>query len=211
MYKLEIGPETMKSIYCNGGVTDPRAGDANKPSNPKDAAATNRIDLTLFPDTAVFYGALAMTEGDQKYGGYNYRLAGVNASVYVSACRRHLAKWYNGEDSDPDTGVPHLASALACIGVLIDSHVHGNLNDDRPPKSDIGRLTEEMNAAVAKLKDVFPAKAARITNDSTPRSAFAFKPGRFESYYWAPPVAECAHDVGICGSGHYQSCINGQC
>lgn len=82
----------------------------HKDTNPKDGAATSRLDLTLFPQTALAYGALAFTEGHLKYGGYNWRDAGVNASVYVAAALRHLTKWYNGEAFDPKTGVPHLAN-----------------------------------------------------------------------------------------------------
>ena len=127
-----------------------------KPTNPKDRVATARLDLSLFPDTAVIYGALAMTEGDLKYGGYNYRPAGVLSSVYVAACRRHLAKWYNGEDNDSKTGVPHLASAIACLAVLIDSIESGNINYDRPPRVDVASLLTEMEEKVKHLQELFP-------------------------------------------------------
>ena len=135
-----------------------------KPSNPKDAAATNRLDLSLFPATARAYGALAMVEGDQKYGGYNYRAAGVNASIYYAAAGRHLDKWYNGEDNDPITGVPHLANALACIAVLIDGIEMGNWTDDRPPKLALTRLLSDFEGRVAKIKEVFPRRIERFTN-----------------------------------------------
>lgn len=127
-----------------------------KSTNPKDAAATTRLDVSVWPETASAYGALAMTEGDYKYGAYNYRIAGVAASVYVSALRRHMAKWYNGEWNDPKTGVPHLANAIACLGVLIDAYEAGKLIDDRPPKVDIGKMFAEMEQRVKKLQEVFP-------------------------------------------------------
>ena len=127
-----------------------------KPTNPKDRIATTRLDLSLFPDTAVIYGALAMTEGDLKYGGYNYRPSGVLASVYIAACRRHLAKWFNGEDMDETTNVHHLGSALACIAVLIDSIESVHLNDDRPPKVDVSGLLTKMEDNVKHLQKLFP-------------------------------------------------------
>lgn len=126
-----------------------------KASNPKDRAATNRLDLTLFPDSAVAYGALAMSEGDFKYGGYNFRVVGVKSSVYVAACRRHLAKWFNGEEEDPQTGVPHLANAIACLAVLVDSLEHGNLNDDRPPTQDVAGLLKRFEEKVQHLRSTF--------------------------------------------------------
>lgn len=132
-----------------------------KPTNPKDRAATNRLDLTLFPDSAAAYGALAFTEGDAKYGGYNWRVAGVQASVYVAACGRHLRKWFHGQDDDPQTGVPHLANALACIAVIIDSVEQGNLKDDRPPKQDHASLLARFEKIVAALHATYPNGPAR--------------------------------------------------
>lgn len=134
-----------------------------KPTNPKDAAATTRLDLSLFPATARAYGALAMTEGDLKYGAYNYREAGVQASIYYAAAGRHLDKWYNGEECDPKTRVPHLASALACIAVLIDGIEKANWTDDRPPSTNLGGLLDAFEEKVAHLQKIFPRRAARYT------------------------------------------------
>ncbi len=134
-----------------------------KDTNPKDRAATSRLDLTLFPSAAVAYGALAMTEGDLKYGGFNYRAAGVCVSVYVAACGRHLAKFYNGEECDPVTKVPHLANAIACLAVVIDSIEHGNANDDRPPKQDVAGLLARFEGNVKHLQEIFTAPPGRYT------------------------------------------------
>jgi len=134
-----------------------------KDSNPKDRMATSRLDLSLFPATARAYGALAMTEGDLKYGGYNYREAGVKASVYYAAANRHLDKWFNGEWADQDTGVPHLASALACIGVLIDAVECDKLNDDRPPECNMASLLGDMEQKVIHLQQMFPDGPGRHT------------------------------------------------
>lgn len=134
-----------------------------KPSNPKDAAATNRLDLSLFPATAKAYGALAMVEGDQKYGGYNYRVSGVRASIYYAAANRHFDKWYNGEENDPKTGIPHLANAIACLAVLIDGIEVGNWTDDRPPRAELTKLLADFETRVGKLKEIFPRRAERYT------------------------------------------------
>lgn len=136
-----------------------------KPTNPKDRAATHRVDLTLFPEPAVIYGAVAMTEGDCKYGGYNYREAGVNVSTYIAACRRHLGKYYDrGEWADEKTGVPHLANALACIAVLIDGHVQSNIKDDRPPvtRPDLYVWAEQVTK---KLREMFKDGPVRCTEE----------------------------------------------
>ncbi len=96
---------------------------SDKPTNPKDALAVSKLPLHLVPDTVKVYAALAFAEGAAKYGGYNWRVAGVRASVYRSALERHLAKWWNGEWADEKTGVPHLASIIACAGILLDANV----------------------------------------------------------------------------------------
>lgn len=139
---------------------------ATKDTNPKDRAATSRLDLSLFPATARAYGALAFTEGDLKYGGYNWRVSGVKASVYYAACNRHLDKWFNGEDYDPSTGLPHLANALACIAVLIDASECAKLNDDRPPSCDMGGILIRMEADVKELQKLYPNGPERKTEEA---------------------------------------------
>ncbi len=148
-----------------------------KSTNPKDQAATDRIDLSLFPDTAVVYGALAMTEGHQKYGAFNWRVAGVQASVYVAACKRHLAKWFNGEECDPETEVPHLANALACIAILIDSGACGNLNDDRPPRCDVATTIDNQRQIVRHLQGLYPDGPPRYRASLEDKVSESLKPG----------------------------------
>ncbi len=133
-----------------------------KASNPKDQAATTRIDLSSFPTSAVAYGALAYVEGGLKYGEFNWRVAGVLASVYIAAGKRHLDKWWNGEEEDLKTLVPHLANAIACIAILIDAIESGKLVDDRPPKQS-SSLYDRFEAKVAHLQKMFPRRAARFT------------------------------------------------
>ena len=105
--------------------------------NPKDVASRERLDLGVVPDTVVVAAATAFLEGALKYGRYNWRIAGVKASVYDAALRRHRKKWWNGENRDPATRVKHLASIIACAGILLDAELVGKLTDDRPPRANI--------------------------------------------------------------------------
>lgn len=134
---------------------------STKDSNPKDRAATAKLDLSLVPDSAMIALALAFTEGDLKYGGFNWRVAGVKASVYVGAVRRHFAKWVDGEESDPKTGIPHLASAMAGLAVLFDAHTLGMLNDDRPPKGAAPALLAVAETLVKQLQNEYPTPPPR--------------------------------------------------
>lgn len=129
--------------------------EAQKPTNPKDQLAIAKLPLHLVPSTLAAYAAMAFAEGATKYGAFNWRVAGVRASVYVSALERHLAKWKNGEEADARTGVPHLASALACLGIILDAKLCGKLTDDRPPAAPMAGLIDEAEPLVANLLQIF--------------------------------------------------------
>lgn len=132
-----------------------------KHSNPKDQAASTRLDLSLVPQCAIVEEALAMLEGDLKYGGYNYREAGVQVSVYIAAALRHIFKYYNGEDRDQKTTVHHLGNARACLGIILDGIHQGNINDDRPPRQDVGGLLDAAEGTVKHLQEIFPRRTPR--------------------------------------------------
>lgn len=132
----------------------------SNPENPKDIIGQTKLSLDLVPDSLVTYAALAFTEGALKYGRYNWRITGVRVSVYISALRRHISKYMAGEWADPDTQVPHLASALACIGIILDAQLSGKLNDDRPPTQWIfnNLLDEKGKEILAHLKELYKDK-----------------------------------------------------
>lgn len=133
-----------------------------KDTNPKDKAASTRLDLSLVPASAIAYAAMAFTEGDLKYGGYNWRTTGVKTSVYVAAAMRHLWKFYNGEECDAHTHVPHLGNALACIMVIVDAIESKKLNDDRPPAQETS-IYAKAEVIVAHLQSIFKNGPARHT------------------------------------------------
>lgn len=120
-----------------------------KETNPKDAAGSSRLPLHMVPDTLAIFAAMGFAEGDSKYIAYNFRVAGVRASVYISALRRHFARYVNGEWADRKTGIPHLASLVSCAAILIDGHVVGNIVDDRPPAVDLNDEIERAEAIIA--------------------------------------------------------------
>jgi hypothetical protein len=127
----------------------------DKPTNPKDQIAVTKLPLHLVPSTLEVFAVLAFLEGASKYGAFNWRVAGVRASVYKSAAERHLKKWWNGEWADKRTGVPHLASAIACLAIILDAGVCGKLTDDRPPPAPVSDLIDGMEADVRRLLDLF--------------------------------------------------------
>ena len=101
-------------------------------TNPKDLLGTKKPNISLVPMSSIIYQALAMEDGAKKYGPYNWRQNKVIASIYVDAAMRHLAQWFDGEELASDSQKPHLAHAMACIGIIIDALETGNLVDNRP-------------------------------------------------------------------------------
>lgn len=122
-----------------------------KPSNPKDIIGTDKLDLGVVPDSAIVGMAHALTEGAVKYGRYNWRVAGVRASIYHAATRRHLAKYWNGQDEDPATTVLHIDNAMASLAIMRDAMVYGMLTDDRPPCPSQNAMAELVDAGAAKV------------------------------------------------------------
>ena len=127
----------------------------SNPLNPKDAIANGKIPLHLWPSTATAMGAIGLLEGRFKYGNANWREAGVRASVYVSACQRHLAAWFEGEDTDKDSGLPHLGHALACLAILVDADAAGKLTDDRQYPGGYRKLMNELTPLVAMVNEKY--------------------------------------------------------
>jgi hypothetical protein len=158
----------------------------SKPTNPKDVIGSGKLPLELVPDTAPIYMATSFLEGALKYGRFNWRIAGVRASIYVAAARRHLDKWWNGEDvdkcidpetgEDTGTGVHHLASVMACCAIILDAELVDKLTDDRPPRADVAKLIASLDATVARLKAMFAEHHPR-------QYTIADSPDRRESVY----------------------------
>lgn len=132
---------------------------SEKPSNPKDAIGCDKLPLHLWPTTATAMGCLGMLEGMLKYGRDNFRESGVRNTIYIAACLRHIHSYLEGEDHAPDSGTPHLANALSCLGIIVDAQAAGKLIDDRKYNgSGYRKLVDSLTPHVKRLKDLFKEK-----------------------------------------------------
>lgn len=136
---------------------------SNKPSNPKDQIATDKLALNLVSPIVKAYQSISHFLGMVKYGAWNWRAAGARASIYKSALDRHLDAWWEGEEYDPRDGTPHLANALACIGILIDAKHAGKLIDDRPPSqhAELAKVREEFESLMPKIRERYADKSPK--------------------------------------------------
>jgi hypothetical protein len=100
--------------------------------NAKHNAGRAKWPFRHIPPVAIAMEGKVMAGGAAKYGPFNWGEGGVVASIYYDAALRHLMAWYTGENIDPESNLPHLAHARACLGILIDCAERGILEDDRP-------------------------------------------------------------------------------
>lgn len=132
-----------------------------KDTNPKDAIGCQKLPLHLWPSTATAMGCLGLLDGALKYGRANWRASGVRASIYFDAASRHLNAWFEGEEQDPDSGLPHLAHALACLAIVVDAEAAGLLVDDRQVQGGYRSLISKLTPLVPELQEVHADRAPK--------------------------------------------------
>lgn len=137
--------QTVVTLSGTPGPITYRASSTEAPlgANPKDLVGKRKVSLSKVPPAAVVYAALAMMDGANKYGAYNFRDTKVLASIYVDACKRHLDSWFDGEECADDSGVPHIGHAIACLAIIADCVENGNLIDDRPKAGNTAALIKK--------------------------------------------------------------------
>jgi hypothetical protein len=129
-----------------------------KDTNPKDAVGSTKPPVSNVPLSVISEVGMALAEGQYKYGGYNWRVIGVRASVYWDATFRHIKAWWEGEDVDPDSQLSHITKAISALVVLRDAMIQDNWNDDRPPRSKQtpAMVSEQYKQMLERLKSLQP-------------------------------------------------------
>ena len=101
-------------------------------ANPKTQYGLAKPGLSKVPPLALLAVGEVMSKGAAKYGPMNWRTDPVSSSTYYDAAMRHLTAWWDGQNNDPETGLPHLAHAAANMCILLDAFSGPWLLDDRP-------------------------------------------------------------------------------
>lgn len=99
----------------------PPSPDCPAPSVPlglKLDSQKNRWDL--LPFGALESVVRVLTFGAAKYSAGNWRHVDDWQSRYFAAALRHLVAYEQGEVTDPESGLPHLAHAICCALFMLD-------------------------------------------------------------------------------------------
>lgn len=124
--------------------------------NPKDQVGAKKAPLDGVPAAAAIFAAPAHAVGHLKYGPFNWREQPVQAMTYIGAIQRHIAAWVDGQDLAEDTGVHHLAHAMASMNILADAMGMGNLLDNRPPKGPAADMLRAQDKSISVSSDADP-------------------------------------------------------
>lgn len=121
--------------YRNG-VAGPRAGCVDSSHWQQDTPAGVKFDTgkpryDLLPPEALDGLAKVLTFGAQKYDARNWE-KGMEWGRVFGALQRHMWAWWQGQGTDPETGISNLHHAACCIAFLQTYEARGAGTDDRP-------------------------------------------------------------------------------
>lgn len=88
----------------------------NLPNGRKDDGGKLRVDL--LPFAALEEVSRVLMHGAAKYGENNWR--GVSRARYFAATLRHLFAYAKGEETDPESSLPHLAHAACSLLFMLE-------------------------------------------------------------------------------------------
>lgn len=92
-----------------------------------------KAPISLIPVEAILGEAQAFAFGATKYGRHNFR-NGLDHSRVLDAAMRHILAIVNGEDLDPESGLPHWAHARCCLSMYAFYQTNNVGLDDRYKK-----------------------------------------------------------------------------
>lgn len=155
--KDDIVSPHPSTFHLEGRYRRPFTKPEVKETNPKDAVGIRKWRIfSTIPMTVVWELGVAMMEGARKYGRHNYRVSGVRASVYVDATMGHVTQWWEGEDTDADSGLNHITKAIASLVVLRDAMIQKQIVDDRPPAANVDMVRNDLQAVVDAMFEKYP-------------------------------------------------------
>jgi len=81
--------------------------------------------LYLLPPKSINEVGKVLTFGAEKYDPHNWRKVDDLQNRYSSAALRHIFAHIDGEDTDEETGLSHLAHAICCLMFKLEDELIG--------------------------------------------------------------------------------------
>lgn len=131
-YQTRYDRETMEEVLMCSKCGHETTPETDSGVNPKDLIGRTKPSLGNVPPGPLYEVALAFDDGAAKYGAVNWRVKKIQAAVCLNAAKRHLDCWFHGRDRADDSGVHHLAHAIAGLMILLDAEQQGTMVDNRP-------------------------------------------------------------------------------
>jgi len=75
--------------------------------------------LDLLPTPALAKTADVFEYGTHKYEPWSWRKHPAEPNRWYASTMRHLFAWVEGEETDPESGLPHLAHATADLLIML--------------------------------------------------------------------------------------------
>ena len=85
----------------------------------------DKTEYGLLPPIALEEVVNVLTFGAKKYGRGNWQKVPQSKRRYFNALQRHVWAWKQGEISDPESGMHHLAHAISCLLYLLERDLVG--------------------------------------------------------------------------------------
>lgn len=111
----------------------------------------------LIPPEATWYEALVYAAGAEKYAERNWEM-GYEWGKNIAAIERHLQLFKAGEDTDEESGLPHMAHARWHTGALLTFQAREIGVDDRPHNTAL----HVMKAITLNTEDIKSAKSGNV-------------------------------------------------
>lgn len=116
----------------------PNTGKDPAPTPPKATPSTKgtkhdcgKRRYDLMPELAEGAVVDVLTFGATKYGDRNWEGLERLDDRCFAACRRHLARWREGEHTDPETGLPHVAHAIVNLIFILEKQLEAKSTKGR--------------------------------------------------------------------------------
>ena len=112
----------------------------------------SKPDFSLLSPIAISYLVAVLDFGAKKYAAHNWR-KGLDQTRLIAAALRHLMAYLGGQDTDSETGLPHMAHVMCCAMFSLElAHTHEHLDSRYHFTKEAKDLLESLLAGVVSNK-----------------------------------------------------------